>query len=367
MKIAFLSKRQYMRKDVIDDRYGRLFELPCRLAGHGHEVSAFCLSYRRRPEGVVLEEQQQAGNIRWSSNNLWPHFPAHWAKLSAALVNADVLIGASDSVHAVLTAYLARRFRKPYALDLYDNFESFGLTRIPGMRALYRAAVREAQAVFCVSQPLTDHVRSMYRTRGTVVALESTVDSETFRPLSKEECREKLNLPQSVSLVGTAGALDNTWRDTGCLYESIDLLRRQFPGVHLALAGPADRRKPIPVGEHVHYLGEIPHRDVPLFFNALDVAFIGMKDGAFGKFAFPQKAYELLSCETPVVCSRNGALEGLLRDYPEHLYTAGNPVELAGKIEGLLKHPRLPALPIPDWAAQAEKMEGVLQEILREF
>ena len=38
MRIAFLCKRRYMGKDVIDDRYGRLYEFPFQLARLGHEV-----------------------------------------------------------------------------------------------------------------------------------------------------------------------------------------------------------------------------------------------------------------------------------------------------------------------------------------
>jgi len=32
MRIVVLSKRQYTNKDVIDDRYGRLWEIPMALA-----------------------------------------------------------------------------------------------------------------------------------------------------------------------------------------------------------------------------------------------------------------------------------------------------------------------------------------------
>ncbi len=51
MKILFLCKRQYMQKDVIDDRYARLYELPNQLAYHGNEVMGVCLSYRIRKQG----------------------------------------------------------------------------------------------------------------------------------------------------------------------------------------------------------------------------------------------------------------------------------------------------------------------------
>ena len=45
MKILVLTKRQYMGKDLLDDRFGRFRELPLELAKLGHEVTGICLSY----------------------------------------------------------------------------------------------------------------------------------------------------------------------------------------------------------------------------------------------------------------------------------------------------------------------------------
>jgi hypothetical protein len=41
MRIAFLCKRQYMGKDVILDRYARLYEIPYQLARLGHTVRGY--------------------------------------------------------------------------------------------------------------------------------------------------------------------------------------------------------------------------------------------------------------------------------------------------------------------------------------
>ena len=51
MRIAFLCKRRYMSKDVILDRYARLYEIPRQLALLGHEVLGLCMSYQNVPPG----------------------------------------------------------------------------------------------------------------------------------------------------------------------------------------------------------------------------------------------------------------------------------------------------------------------------
>lgn len=38
MRILVLSKRRYTGKDLLDDRYGRLYEIPAGLVARGHAV-----------------------------------------------------------------------------------------------------------------------------------------------------------------------------------------------------------------------------------------------------------------------------------------------------------------------------------------
>src|ERR1043166_6654554 len=51
VRVLVLTKRQYMAKDLLDDRFGRYRELPLELARRGHEVRGICLSYRARTAG----------------------------------------------------------------------------------------------------------------------------------------------------------------------------------------------------------------------------------------------------------------------------------------------------------------------------
>ena len=62
MRIAFLCKRRYMGKDVIDDRYARLYEIPYQLAECGHDVLGLCLSYYRDSEGE-WQHPTHTGNL----------------------------------------------------------------------------------------------------------------------------------------------------------------------------------------------------------------------------------------------------------------------------------------------------------------
>jgi teichuronic acid biosynthesis glycosyltransferase TuaC len=361
MRIAFLCKRQYMRKDVLDDRYGRLYELPCQLARRGHSVLGVCLSYRPRPEGCLIRE----ADFEWHSFNLGRWILPGFLRYRRAVVRLmkafrpDILIGASDSPHVVFAAHLARRLDIPYAVDLYDNFESFGLSRLPGLIPLYRRALRNARSVSCVSQALADYVTDSLQPSGQVMAIESAVDTGLFTPLDRELCRRRLGLPSGVKLIGTAGALSEN-RGIDVLYEAYARLAKRDSAIHLALAGAPTKKCPVPKGDRVHFLGTLDHDQMPWFFNALDVAVIPMLNSDFGRYAFPQKLYEILACQVPVIVAAVGAMKALLADHPECLYEPDNPDELARQLCCQLATPQNPTLAIPDWAAQAALLERSL-------
>lgn len=361
MRIAFLCKRRYMSKDVIVDRYARLYEIPFQLAKLGHHVTGFCLSYQ--DQGDIQETHDAPpGQLHWESQSLgrlyapalitYPYRLLHRLREFAP----HLLIGASDIPHVVLSAWLAKKLERPYAVDLYDNFEGFGQARVPGMVTALRRAVRNAALVTTTSKPLKDFVVDVYHAHGDVVSMPSTVDKTVFQPLNKAACRKSLGLPVNVPLIGTAGGL---YRDKGVetLYEAWKIIERRHRDVHLVLAGPIDPQFPPPVGDRVHYLGSLPHARTAELFNALDVGAICILDTPFGRYCFPQKAYEMLACGLPVAAARVGAMADLLADMPSALYQAANPDSLASTLLAQLKSPLTATVVIDDWTQLISSLE----------
>jgi glycosyltransferase involved in cell wall biosynthesis len=130
--------------------------------------------------------------------------------------------------------------------------------------------------------------------------------------------------------------------------------------VHLVLAGPADRRMAPPTGPRVHYLGELPHAQAAEVFGALDVGVIYLRDTSFGRFCFPQKAYEMAACGIPIVAANVGAMHALLADAPECLYRADDADSLADALSGQLRAPRLSGVVPEDWRQLVTRLNEVL-------
>lgn len=243
--------------------------------------------------------------------------------------------------------------------DLYDNFEGFGQARIPGMKRLLRQAVCQAQLVTTTSQPLADLVCNDYAVQAPVISLPSTVDPQTFTYGNKSNAQMRFGLLPNKQYIGTAGGL---YKDKGVevIYQAWEQIKHEMPNVHLVLAGPYQPDYPPPEGERVHYLGSLVHHDIATLFQALDIGIISILDTPFGRYCFPQKAYEMLACHLHVVVADIGEMSYLFRDSPQALFQVGDANDLALKIQQQLESPQQQHIAVEDWATIMRRLEPMI-------
>jgi len=365
MRIFILSKRQYTGKDLLNDCYGRLYEIPACLAELGHQIKGITLSYRPRKQGYYHCEDTP--NMEWSSINLLPF----GLRLYLVTVNRiikefkpDIIWACSDAFHAILGHYISIYFKIPLVVDLYDNFESFGATQMPGITHLYRRSCRFADGLSLVSHSLEKFVTSTYGIKGKHIVIGNGVNKTIFYPRDKAEARQSLGLPVTVGLIGTAGSI-TTGRGIEDLFEAFIELATSDNNLWLAYAGPRDSTPESYVHPRTIDLGNLPLDKMPLIFSALDVAVICNKDSDFGRYCFPQKLFEMLACNTPIVVANIGDIGKILAKYPESLYTPGNKSMLAEQINRQLLNPTLIAeLHIPSWLDWSRKLEAFFLQII---
>jgi teichuronic acid biosynthesis glycosyltransferase TuaC len=370
MKILVLTKRQYMGKDLIDDRFGRFRELPLELARLGHEVQGLALSYRRRAQGAFVDGAASCETcVTWDSvallNGYLPQIPQyirHSLRLAQEF-KPDVIWACSDAYHAIFGHWLAKHVRTRCVIDLYDNFEAFRATKFPGVSRLFKGAVKTADGVTCFSPRLVERIVRHDRRQKPNLVLESGVNREWFTPQNQWQCRQRLGLPEDATIIGTAGALDRS-RGISTLFKAFDLLSRQQKHLHLAIAGPRERRTKIPMRPRVHDLGVLPHQEVPCFINALDLAVICYRQSAQGEFSFPQKAYEIMACRVPFIAARVGCMAEVLSAYAGCLYEPENPQSLAEAALLQLKNRTTVEIEVPSWADSAKKLSDFFQRIV---
>ena len=372
MKVLVLTKRQYMGKDLLDDRFGRFRELPLGLARLGHEVKGFTVSYRRREESMSLDSDVSANaGVTWHSINFHNVFIPRLGKITryaaslAADFKPDLVWAGSDAYHAIFGAWLAKRIGTRCVIDLYDNFESFPATQLPGVLSLFRRTVKEADGVTCFSARLADHVTRTHARKKPTVVIENGVRKDLFYPQDRAECRQRLGLPQNVKLIGTAGALDRS-RGIETFFRAYERLAAEGNDPHLAFAGPRQRGLQIPRGPTIHDFGVLPHEQVPVLINSLDLAVICYRQSAQGEFSFPQKAYEIIASRVPFIAAAVGTMNELLRDCLDCLYEPENPQSLADAARRQLKEQIIFDAEIPAWADSARQLANFFEDVVWE-
>lgn len=361
-----------MNKDLIDDRYGRFYELPRELVSLGHEVAGLCLSYRRRAEGHLIDSGIDNCKVDWCSINLGslivPGLIRYFRRLDGICneFKPDLIYACADALQVIHGVRVARKLDIPCVVDLYDNFESFNLTKLPGILPLFKRAVRRADGVVCVSSNLHEYIEQNYYPRGQVVTISNGIPSKLFHPMDRKECRLNLGLPVDAKLIGTAGALSSS-RGIEILFKVAMDLIADDSSIHLVVAGLLDRGVKLPEGANIHYLGELDYEQVPMLLNALDVGIICNRDSSFGRYCFPQKAHEMLACGISVVAADVGTMAELFIEHSECLYAPENQYDLSKTIRNQLFCPTRFRHRGPTWAELAKDMENLLREMNNKF
>lgn len=361
MRILVLTKRQYMNKDLIDDRFGRFREIPLELAKRDHRVMGLCLSYVRKKEGLFLDDQVNWCSINATSLKLPGLFK--FIKLAQAYAKqSDVIWACSDSFYGIIGCIIGKIRNVPVIFDIYDNFDEFFVAKLPIAKQLYHWAILQSDAITCLSSSFANYIGKQYRRRHRVYPIEFAVRDDLFKPLDKNHCRRMLGLPPGALLIGTAGGLFIN-RDVHLLFEAFGQLREKYPDMHLALAGPLDPNLKIYNNKQIHYLGILPFDRVPYFMNSLDIAVVCYADDNFGKYCFPQKTREFMACDVPVVAAGVGGLKELFHDRPEWLYKPGDKKSLVKTIEYRLLKRQTGYKPLPNWSDLAKTLENIILKI----
>jgi glycosyltransferase involved in cell wall biosynthesis len=367
MRVLVLSKRQYTNRDLIDDRFGRLWELPMALASSGDNIAGVCLSYRLRDEGSHVAARG-GGRVTWHKLNSHRLLPwgakSYWRKIDeiGRDFRPDVVWACSDSLHTVLAVSIAKRVRSSLVIDLYDNFESFTLTRLPGMTTAFRRSLRKADGITCVSHPLAEYVRDKSLCRCPIEVIENAVPEGLFYPMEKSSCRKALNLPVDGFLIGMAGAVSRS-RGVEYLFRAFEKYAMERPDAHLVLAGVRDKGLSLPDHPRIHYHGILSSEVVPVFLSALDMTVICNRDSAFGNYCFPQKFYEAIACGVPLIAARTRVMRELLKDYPDNLFDPENTDSLLMVMRRQAARPVKLQIQAQTWPARAKQLKKFFERV----
>jgi len=284
----------------------------------------------------------------------------------------DVVLATFAYPHGLAARQLAKRLGVPYAIKVRGS-DLHSLPPAGKRRHLTAQALRGAAAVVAVSRSLARIACELGADAESVHVLPNGVDTEGFPLIDRTDARCRLGLSEDGGLVLFVGNLVPV-KGLDVLLEALRLDARsggaaQQYSVAIAGSGPlrrwlARRIAAGGLGGRVRVLGELGRQEVALWMNAADALVLPSRNEGC-----PNVVLEALSCGTPVVASRVGAVPELING------TCGIQVE-PGDAEGLATGLRsclsggwdrqAIRLRVKDmsWQANAEKLFSILRNIV---
>ncbi len=331
MKIVFLVKRFYTNKDLIEDKFGRLFNFPRILAENGHECIVFAVDFRNKTESSVHKNKIRFHTI--PARSLWRLPLVNRVLQELKIAEADFVFSSGDSYLGYLGLLLSRRLSCKAIFDVYDDYASFGTNKLPFMRTLLRTAVRKSDLVVCASEPLRKKYSAHQK---NTLLVQNGVDTGMFRAGDRLSARKKTNVAIGDTVVGYFGSIHKP-RGADDLVEALRLLRAEGEDIKLLLAG----RDFAEIGldcPWIDYRGMVKQADVVHLINSCDVVTIPYKNTDLMRMTNACKLMEYIACGVPVVVSDVADYAGYFPESFDCVAEPGNPESLARAIANQLRN-----------------------------
>jgi len=275
----------------------------------------------------------------------------------------------------------ARQANLPVVLTAHAG-DIFPLRR-PGLRALLRYTLERAAAVTANSRATAAELLQVAPGISPAV-IPMGVDLERFSPRPEQARALRQALAPNGSLILHVGRFAPKKGQTYLLRAMPHILQRR-PEARLALIGfgplqPAlqSEARSLGLGERVHFIGKVPHEEMPDYFAAADVFVLPSIVSPSGDTeGLGVVLLEALAAGTPVVASRVGGIPDIVRDGETGLLVEEKqPEALAKAILQLLEQPALGRRLIEEgrrhieqffsWPGVARRFESLFEQALQE-
>jgi glycosyltransferase involved in cell wall biosynthesis len=133
------------------------------------------------------------------------------------------------------------------------------------------------------------------------------IDTDVFKPYSKDESREELNLPKDKTIVtfASSGGLANTWKGIEYAYAVMNKFSNDDSVMFLSIGGINEEMKKVPNLVQIPYVKD--KQLLAKYYSASDIFLSPTLAESFGL-----TIAEAMSCGTPVVSFGVGAVPELI-------------------------------------------------------
>lgn len=226
---------------------------------------------------------------------------------------------------------------------------------LPGLSALYnrfrRWTLSQVDAALPVSRYTAAFLRALGVPPNRVHVVPNGTDPDRFRPQPEARVRNRLDLDDRSVLLTVGRLVPRKGVDT--VLHALPYVAEKIPNVTYLVVGTGPDRKRLErlarhlqIQNRVHFLGEVPHDELPDFYSAADLFVMPAREAPPDVEGFGLVFLEANACGTPVVGARTGGIPDAIAEGKTGLLVpAGTPAPLAEALTQLLTDPaRLTAL-----------------------
>lgn len=344
----------YCTDIVLDERLAPTIHIDAicsNFAALGHEVVLFVPRDERNTEVSPLYAVKVIQSPRFLLT-LWYQPRLFFWLVTEMLSNRPNLLYVRHSHLLIVPTIVGRVFGVPVFLEINGILEQDArhinqtlrsrLLLATGIFSFFeRINARLATRIIAVTEGIKQYFVAQYHVaQERIAVIPNGVDTDFFRPMSRDEARRKIGLENDAMYVGYVGSL-HEWQGTRFLVEAAKNMAQN--NTRFMIVGSGEEKPFLESYIHEHKLtnvelrNAIPHDEVPLYINSFDICIsypLKFRDGATSPF----KVYEYLACGKPVVSSD---LAGIRAEFGDVLtYAKAEDTEsLAKAIRELIDNP----------------------------
>lgn len=232
------------------------------------------------------------------------------------------------------------------------------LDQYPARRRRTQEALQSADGVLSVSHELADRVVNMGVDPDRVVVRHDGVDTEWFRPGSREDARRRLGLDPTSKRLLFIGNLVNV-KGIDVLLTACARLRQAKHDFELDILGQGPLRGSLEAQANrlgldgVRFRGALPQTELPVWYQAADVFVLPSRSEGV-----PNVVLEAMACRTPVVSTRVG---GIPEVAAPAVCTLVPPDDAAALADALARELTAPPRRLDDWPVPKRRVDAVAE------
>lgn len=220
----------------------------------------------------------------------------------------------------------------------------------PGKERKIKRNFQKAKNIFSVSSFTKNRLLALEIPEEKIKVIPPGVDLEKFKSgLDTSEIKKKYNLSGQKIILSIGRLVERKGIST--LMKALKILEKSFPDFVCFIIGEGKERKKLQdftknegLQNKVIFTGWVPEKQLPLYYNLSEVfvfpSYSSLEEVKIEGFGIV--TLEAASCGKPIVAARTGGITDAVIDGKTGLFFEPlNEVELAEKIEKLLKNPEL--------------------------